>query len=123
MAGKPGRSGGSNARTLQEHQLAGTYRKDKHGHLLAAATPPPQPVSLAARRRVLAGLPDHARRVAVALLDEYGNWTASQLETLKAYSLSCDRLNALQVGGEADADAIHRETRCCLSLLTALKLE
>lgn len=35
MAGVPGRSGGGNRRSAEEHRLRGTYRADRHG--------PPQP--------------------------------------------------------------------------------
>jgi hypothetical protein len=31
MAGKKGRSGGHNRKSIAEHKLAGTYRKDRHG--------------------------------------------------------------------------------------------
>ena len=35
MAGRPGRSGGANRKTLEELQTAGTFKMSRHGHLLA----------------------------------------------------------------------------------------
>lgn len=121
MTGVARRSGAWNRKSLAEHKLAGTFRPDKHGHLLAQDRPP-APVSLAARRRVLKGLPLHAGRVARALLEAYDGWNIVQLESLRAYALSCDRLEQLQTDPGADPVAVHREARINLQLLEVLDL-
>jgi hypothetical protein len=122
VAGQPGRSGGHNRRSLEEHLRFGTYRPDRHAHL-KEAQPPAPPVAPADRRRTLAGLSPAARRVAARLLAEYGGWTAAKLEVLRAYSLSCSRLEMLQQTPTDDSRALHREIRANLNLLRALNLE
>lgn len=91
MAGLPGRSGGWNRLSVEDHQLRGTYRKDRHGQ---AQEPPSDSYSRADRRRLLIGLPRGARRLAIALLETFGGWDPASLATLRAYSLSCERLIA-----------------------------
>jgi hypothetical protein len=55
------------------------------------------------------------------MLDEFGDWTTPKLEVLRAYALSCGRLETLQQGD--DVRALHRELRANLNLLKALNLE
>jgi hypothetical protein len=73
MAGQPNRSGGSNALSLEEHQARGTFRADRHAH--PKPVPSPRDASLADRRRVLAGLPPLARRLAGQSFERYQGWT------------------------------------------------
>jgi hypothetical protein len=80
-------------------------------------------VAPADRKRVLAGLAAGPRRIALSLLDAYGPWNAASLETLRAYALSCERLERLQAASADDTRAVHREVRCNLALLKALELE
>jgi hypothetical protein len=123
MAGVAKKSGGHNRLSLEEHQLRDTYRADRHAHLIP--TPPVLPVARADRRRVLKGLSAGPRRIAVALLDSHGPWNAASLETLRAYALSCERLEQLQAVASADDHGrpVHREIRANLALLKALELE
>lgn len=49
MPGVPGRSGGHNAKLRKDHELRGTYRRDRHAHVSNPAPPmeaPAQPVPL-----------------------------------------------------------------------------
>jgi hypothetical protein len=81
-------------------------------------------VSRADRRRVLKGLSAEPRRIAVALLDSHVPWNAASLETLRAYALSCERLERLQAADQGDLNrGLHREVRANLALLKALELE
>jgi len=121
MAGVAGKSGGHNRLSLEAHVARGTFRADRHAHLMPAA--PVAPVPQADRRRVLEGLSAGPRRIAVSLLDAYGPWDAAHLETLRAYVLSCARLERLQREPGDDTRTLHRETRANLALLKALELE
>ena len=121
MAGRPGRSGGGNALSLDEHLARGTFRADRHARL--TLSPPPREMSAADTRRVLAGLPRPARALARRLLAEFSGWTPATLETLRAYVLSCDRLERLQHKAGTDPRDLHREIRGNLSLLREMRLE
>jgi hypothetical protein len=114
-------SGGQNALSLAAHQMRGTYRRDRHQHLTPA--PVVGAVAAADRKRVLAGLGKGPRRIAAALLDSYGPWSAAALEVLRAFALSCERLERLQAAPAADTKELHREVRCNLALLKSLELE
>jgi hypothetical protein len=110
MAGKPW-----NAIPIEEHLRRGTYRRDRHGAPDEAAAP--VPVTAAERRRTLVGLGPEARRLAAALLDEYGPWDAASLATVRLWAQSGERLATL-----TDDIERRRETRGYLALLAALEL-
>lgn len=114
-------SGGANALSVAAHQMRGTFRRDRHSKL--ATTPVVGAVGPADRKRVLAGLAAGPRRIAASLLTDYGPWSAATLETLRAYALSCERLEQLQQAPGDDTRALHREARCNLALLKSLELE
>jgi len=114
------RSGGQNRIPVAEHQLRGTLRPARH---LVAAALPPEPISTTDRRRTLKGLPAGAKRIAAALLATYDDWGPAQLETARAYALSCSRLEGLQSDPAADVRLLHAEIRCNLNLLKGLDLE
>lgn len=120
MAGVPGRSGGWNRLSADEHVIRGTFRRDRHA---AIDDRPAAPTSAADRRRTLQGLNPEARRMAAALVDTYEGWDAAALTTLRAYALSCERLAVLQAAAGEDTRALHREIRSNLALLRALNLE
>ena len=119
MAGVPGRSGGHNRKSVAEHIQAGTFRRDRHG----ASTATTAPVSATETRRTLEGLTPGARRLAVHLLEAFTGWDASALVTLRAYVLSCERLEGLQTTSTTDSQDLAREVRINLGLLKALNLE
>ena len=126
MAGIPGRSGGRNRLSIEEHELRGTLRPSRHlAHHFpnpASTLKPPAPVlSTSDRRRALLGLSVPARRQAAQLLDDYEGWDAATLATLRAYVLSSERVEALQAA--SDTKTLHRELRINLQLLKALNLE
>src|SRR5918994_1843494 len=121
MAGVARRSGGHNKNNLEAHPARGTYRADRPAHL--TATPAAGEVAPADRRRVLSGLAAGPRRIAVSLLEAYGPWDAASLELLRAYVLSCARLEGLQREPGDDTRALQREARCNLALLKSLALE
>ena len=120
MAGIPGRSGGANRVPTEQHLLRGTFRRDRHQ---VAATAPHPPIQAVDRRRTLRGLRGEARRLADRLLSEYSGWDSATLEALRAYALSCERLERLQRTPADDTRALHREIRHNLALLKALSLE
>ena len=119
-----GKGSGAPALTLEQLLERKTFRPHRHDHLLTLPPAIP-PVTGGERRRVLANLSPDARRLASALLDSYGPWSAASLTTLRAYALSCERLEALQqqAGDAEHSRAVHREVRCGLALLKALELE
>lgn len=120
MAGVPGRSGGQNRLSVEEHERRGTLRPARH---LKPVPPPAAPVGAADRRRTLRGLSPTARRIASQLLAAFDGWDVSTLETLRAYALSCDRLEAMQTATTAPGTALYRELRINLQLQRALNLE
>lgn len=119
MSGTKGHSGGANRLSIAEHLERGTLRPHRHLQPIPAPLPP---LSVADRRRTLKGLPPTAHRIARGLLDTFDGWQIASLETLRAYSLSCARLELLQDTPTPGAE-IYRELRANLSLLTALNLE
>jgi hypothetical protein len=119
MAGTA-RSGGQNRKSVQQHLEDGTFRPSRHSH---APQPPPSPVSAADRRAVLQGLEGVARRVAVGTLSRYEGWCAATLAVLRAYALSCQRVEALQMAKEPATGLLHQELRSNLALLRELNLE
>jgi len=118
MAGRPGRSGGHNRLPVELHLARGTFRPDRH-----ILPRPMAPISEADRRRTLRGLPSLSRRIAVDLLARFEGWDASALETLRAYAMSCHRLDALHQGAAGGSPELSREIRANLALLAALGLE
>jgi hypothetical protein len=95
--------------------MQGTYKPSRHAR---REDGPSAAVSEADRRRVLEDLPKDGRRIAVDLLDQYGDWDAAGLHTLRLYCLSCVALTAL-----TDPDERRKETRINLQLLKALALD
>ena len=108
---------GSGRRRLSEasHILAGTWRPDR-----APAAGRPLPPTPADRRRVLSGLTGLARRVAARALDEYGDFSVLELETVRRWAQSTARLDALEAAN--DLKGIYREARLNLNLLRSLHL-
>lgn len=120
MAGVAGRSGGANRVSIAEHLARGTYRPGRH----AGRTDPPEVrLTPGDRRRLLEGLPPEARRVAVGLLDQYGDWDSSSLSTLRSYAMSCARLRELEAAPGDDTRQLHREIRANVSLARLLNFE
>jgi hypothetical protein len=117
MAGRPGRSGGSNRKSAEDHRLDGT--KPRRAKAPAHVS---EPLSEASRRRVLDGLTPEARRIARALLDRFEGWDEPALQTARAYALSCTRLEVLQTDPAAASMDLHRELRSNLALRAALEL-
>lgn len=123
MAGKPGRSGRPR-KSLSQHLLAGTYRQDRHAHLLEGNVVPiatQTTVDDEAKRETLAGLRGVAREVASRMLIELAGWETTKLRTLRAYALSCARLEKLQREPTPSMD-LYREARLNLQLLAALEI-
>ena len=124
MAGVPGRSGGANKLSIEEHLARGSYRADRHAERLRAALSGNRAtIAPRDRRRALRGLNPEARRIATRLLDTFGDWDEAGLQTLRSYARSCERIEQIHSGGEVDMRALHRELRVNLHLLRALNLE
>jgi len=66
MAGVKGRSGGMNRKSRREHEVAGTFRPDRHGHLTQPDVPVGEPVKPAYLSELASGkwdeIADHLRR-------------------------------------------------------------
>ncbi|MBA2305738.1 MAG: hypothetical protein H0W08_24325 [Acidobacteria bacterium] len=122
MAGTPGRSGGGNRLSTEQHLLAGTFRRDRHLQPIPAPLPP---LSMPDRRRTLQGLPPTAHRIAKGLLDNFDGWSPAALAVCRSYGLSCERLERLEKlqSDPDDLRLLHAEIRTNLSLLKALDLE
>ena len=119
MAGQRNRSGGANALSIEEHKARGSFRADRHDHLKPA--PSRREASLTDRRRVFEGFPPPARRLAAQWFERYQGWTPALVELLRAYVLSCARLEALQRTPNDDTRALHKEVRTNLALLRELQ--
>ncbi len=61
--------------------------------------------------------------MASQLLERFNGWDPAGLETLRNYSLSGQRLRALQAEAVTDPADVQREARCNLALLSALELD
>src|SRR5918993_5976003 len=109
-------SGGANALPFEVHRLRCTLRADRHA-ALTRQTPAPVPVSAADRRRTLKGLEPEVRRVATRMLDDYGDWTALQLTTVRPLARCVVRLEQLEAAG--DVAEVRREVRTLGALLRA----
>ncbi len=112
-------SGGANAIPIQTHLLRGTLRGDRH---LGLTTTAPARLSVADRRRALAGLDSAARRLAGRVVDAYGDWDEASLTLVRAFARSAARIEQLEAAG-ADPPEIRREVRLCAGLARALSLE
>ena len=110
-------SGGHNAISIAEHLRGGTFRPHRHGKRLEAPASG-RDVTPAERRRVLGGLGDTGRRLAAGLLDEFGDWHAAALVSLRLLAQAADRL-----AGDLDDAERRRETRAYLALLKSLELD
>ena len=121
MPGTPGRSGGHNRLTVEQHAYRGTLRRDRHFPPTASA-PVLDQVSPADRRRVLRGLRGEARRVALRLLAEYADWDTVRLLALRSFALSCERLRELEAAEIPDIKQLHRELRVNAKLRSDLAL-
>jgi hypothetical protein len=120
MAGVPGRSGGANRLSLEEHLKRGTYTRSRHGHLKEE---PAVPLTPAVRRRTLRGLTGDARASVLCVLDEYTGWNAPALVTLRQWALAVMRIDALTAQGEYDREELRRELRMAVALFRALNLK
>lgn len=93
MPGVPGRSGGGNRKSVEEHRLQGTYRRDRHGPLPAddasvdpkPALPPP-PI---APPSDLKGAARRHWKYFSQLLQGARVQTPSDIETLADYCRAC----------------------------------
>jgi hypothetical protein len=112
-------SGGSNAISIEAHRLRGTLRGDRH---LGPTPAAPARLSDAARRRALAGLDPAARRVAVRLVDMYGDWDEASLTLVRAFARSAARIEQLEAE-HAEPAEIRRKVRLAAGLARALDLE
>ncbi len=83
MAGRPGRSGGHNKLSVEEHRLRGTHNVTRHGPrpatLTVAALPKPGPVP----ERVALGLSGRGLAFVEATFRIYDGWNPQSLELLR----------------------------------------
>jgi len=100
------------ALSTDEHLRRGSYRRDRHG--------PKVPVD--DRGRLLHGLPPAAQQIAAALFDAF-NWNPAMLIVLRAFALSCDRVERLQSAGTVNVGRLYDELRVLVDLLHVLNLD
>ena len=97
----------------------GTLRADRH---LKPTTAAPVRLTVADRRRALAGLDPAARRLAVRVVDAYGDWDEASLTLVRAFARSAARIEQLEATGAEPAE-IRREVRLAAGVARALDLE
>jgi hypothetical protein len=109
MAGKPGRSGGHNRRSIADHRFLGTFRPSRHGARIDPPPVPPVPVvkptTLSAGASVVW---DELAQHAIAL----GTLTVSDA---RAFSVLCELVAtaewaSTQKGDSAKARTLERQT-------------
>jgi hypothetical protein len=101
-----GGRGGANALSFEQHQLAGTLRRDRHSHLMPAARPGNVvPLAGIRRRRLLSGLGPAGRQLALDILADCGNWSGKDVALLREGAEAADRLGELRaaIRGEGGA--------------------
>ena len=118
MAGRPGRSGGHNKISLEQHLKRGTFNRTRHGPkppLLATAGAPRVEAVPAC---VTAGLSGPGLAFVTECWQQYGGWTAGSTVLLREAGMLVSQLEALRgQRGERPAQ------RLLLSTLAALRLE
>jgi P27 family predicted phage terminase small subunit len=82
MAGVPGRSGGRNKKSIQEHRLRGTYKPSRHDDRVATASAIPLPSSLQAPAHLTGDAKAFWQELA-PLLERAGLLTALDLPRLE----------------------------------------
>ena len=118
MAGRPGRSGGKNRMTAQEHLLRGTFNATRHGPrpstLKVATTPHHEPLPAA----VVEHLTGRGLTFVKATWATYTGWNPQSLELLREAGFLLTQLETLRGTGDERA-----AQRLLLSTLAALRLE
>ncbi len=116
MAGMKKRSGGGNRKPVQLHQIAGTWRRDRHGSGLQSATAPIAAPS-ESDAALFEGLGEAGQRFLAAAHVEYefGKFEAHVLR-LAAHGFD-DHAAARSTGDLKDARASCRQILACLQRL------
>jgi hypothetical protein len=118
MAGRPGRSGGHNKLSVEEHLLRGTYNVTRHGPRPAALTVAARSKPGAVPEYVVIGLSGRGLAFVEATWNAYGDWTPQSLELLREAGFLLTQIEALR-GQKGERAA----QRLLLSALSALRLE
>jgi hypothetical protein len=118
MAGRPGRSGGWNRLSPEEHVLRGTHNRTRHGSkpavLTVAALPKPGPVPDA----VIAGLSGRGLAFVQRAWAAYDGWNPQSLELLREAGFLLSQIETVR-GTDDERPA----QRLLLATLAALRLE
>jgi len=136
-------SGGHNKKTLSELRRAGTFRPDRHRHLvgdvdksrarffgvpssqpLKSIEEPPVRATLAERRHVTAGLRADGRHFVRSIIAKTGDLDPLDLQVLRALAASIDRQAELTAAmpGALRADGLPGEHPLARSLRAELRL-
>jgi hypothetical protein len=118
MAGRPGRSGGHNRLSVEEHLLRGTYNATRHGPRPSAVVPAVMPRAEPVPAALTEGL--HGRGLAFVedCWATYDGWTAASCVLLREAGHLIEQLEQLRgKPGERTAQ------RLLLGTLAALNLE
>src|SRR5687767_7544103 len=109
MAGKPGRSGGHNRRSIAEHIAAGTYRKDRHGPKPARVAAFPATAAPEVPGVALEGLREPGHAFVTRCWAEYRDWSAPQLLLLQRAGQLVDlETSARDAGDVKQWQSVHR---------------
>jgi hypothetical protein len=107
MAGVRGRSGGRNKLPVELHLKRGTFRRDRHAHLLTtphllASATGPRPVTTAATARVPEQDPETVpadetgHEFEQRMAREFSDWSIAELTLVKLAGQQLDRLHEIR---------------------------
>lgn len=123
MAGVKGRSGGCNKKSLQEHRLSGTYRRDRHGKAPAAALSstlaPAGVVSVEPPPELLTGLQAAGARFVRDSFGEF-DFTSVERHVLRIAAEAYD--DAAEARGRGDTKGARAAVRQFLAAMQRLGL-
>ena len=95
MSGRPGRSGGHNKLSVEQHRLRGTLNVTRHTPR-GALVPQAMPSSVPVPATLLDGLRERGRTFVSECWTGYGGWSPAHLVLLREAGLLIDELEQLR---------------------------
>jgi hypothetical protein len=118
MAGRPGRSGGHNRLSVEQHILRGTFNPTRHGSRPSALTAGPVPRTAPVPPALVTGLVGRGAAFVGECWAAYDGWSPASLTLLHEAGRLLDQLETVR-GMPAERSA----QRLLLATLAALRLE
>jgi hypothetical protein len=118
MAGRPGRSGGHNRLSVEQHILRGTFNPTRHGSRPSALAAAPVPRTAPVPPELVAGLFGRGAAFVAECWSTYDGWNPASLALLHEGGRLLDQLETVR-GTPAERSA----QRLLLATLAALRLE